>query len=90
MLSTPEGEGTSAPILILLDTTMPGMHGTGKLRSIPQATATPRLKIILFTFAFRWCESVNWASTFDIDVVDFQKKRMPITTTSREHPDCAG
>jgi len=54
------------PDLILLDTTMPGMHGTEAASILKQLL--PEVKIILFTLH---SDGVNQslASTFDIDVV---------------------
>ena len=67
------------PDLILLDMTMPGMHGTEAASILKQLL--PRLKIILFTLH---TDGVNQAlaSTFDIDVVISKTEAI---TTLREH-----
>jgi len=67
------------PDLILLDTTMPGMHGTEAASILKELL--PRLKIILFTLH---TDGVNQAlaSTFDIDVVI---SKTDAITTLREH-----
>ena len=67
------------PDLILLDTTMPGMHGTEAAPILRRLL--PQVKIILFTLH---TDGVNQAlaSTFDIDVVISKTEAI---TTLREH-----
>ena len=67
------------PELILLDMTMPGMHGTEAAPILKRLL--PQVKIILFTLH---TDGVNQAlaSTFDIDVVI---SKTDAITTLREH-----